>query len=143
MAYRGGDGETDGLSIAPASNKSNLASCSEIRFLLPSPPCFETFQVAFLGECTASGQSDSRHREKSLTKGTFKCSSPWNPLQYIGPTSFGNATQSDIHSFKHMANKILCPCVLPSSEQWRQALPFLFSYFIERQVKLTLLLICL
>ena len=36
----------------------------EIIFLSPSPPWSETFQVAFLWECMASGQSDSREREK-------------------------------------------------------------------------------
>lgn len=130
MAYRGRDGEPEHHS---SINKSNLASCSEIRFLLPSPPCFETFQVAFLGECTASGQSDSRDREKSLTKGTFKCSSPWNPLQYIDPNSFGNATKSDIHSFKYMANKILCPCVLQSSEQ--RGRPSYFFQLFHRKTR--------
>ena len=58
----GGDGDTDGLSLIPAETPI-LASPVEIRFLLPSPPWFETFQVAFLWECMASGQSDSTERE--------------------------------------------------------------------------------
>lgn len=49
-------------SLIPAE-KTNLASPVEIRFLLPSLPWFETFQVAFLWECMALGQSDSRKRE--------------------------------------------------------------------------------
>lgn len=49
-------------SLIPAKTPS-LACPVEIRFLLPSPPWFETFQVAFLWECMASGQSDSRERE--------------------------------------------------------------------------------
>lgn len=55
-------GGGDGLSLIPAETPS-LASPVEISFLLPSPPWFETFQVAFLWECMASGQSDSRKKE--------------------------------------------------------------------------------
>lgn len=61
-ASGGGHRETDDLSLTPAET-SSLASPVEIRFLLPSPPWFETFQVAFLWEYRASGQSDSRKRK--------------------------------------------------------------------------------
>lgn len=70
----------------PSPKSPNLASSEEIRRLLPSPPWFETFQAAFLWECMASGQSNSKGRENRFTsstnKGTFKCSSS-NPLQCI------------------------------------------------------------
>lgn len=49
-----------------AIRKCKLALPIEVRFPLPSPPWFEIFQVAFLWECMASGQSDSRGRENVL-----------------------------------------------------------------------------
>lgn len=71
----------------------------DIGYFLPSPPCFETFQAAFLWECTASGQSGGKHRDKAWHWGTFKWSSAPKPLGLIGSTLSGDATLNDIHSF--------------------------------------------
>lgn len=62
-------GREDGVNVNlsfPPSKSPNLASSEEIRRLLPSPPWFETFQAAFLWECMASGQSNSRGRENQF-----------------------------------------------------------------------------
>lgn len=57
---RGGDGEAGVYSRFIPVETASLASPEEIRFLLPSPPWFETFQAAFLWEYMASGQSNNR-----------------------------------------------------------------------------------